>query len=48
MEYIGEEFISTVFGKRRVLHYYYENVTEATKEDLYVDKDTKLPTSRLH
>lgn len=45
MRYVGEEFISTSFGTRKALHYYYENVTETgtTKTDYYIDKDTKLP-----
>ena len=44
MEYVGEEFITTSIGTRKVLHYYYENVTKTgtTKTDIYVDKDTKL------
>jgi len=43
MEYMGEESISTSLGTRKVFHYYYENVTETTKTDYYIDKDTRLP-----
>ena len=45
MEYVGEEYISTSLGTRKVLHYYYENTTdtETTRTDYYIDKDTGLP-----
>lgn len=41
-EYIGEETISTIIGTRKVLHYYYYNVSEGTEWDYYVDKATNV------
>lgn len=44
MTYVGEEYLSTAIGTRKVLHYYYENATEGgiTKTNIYLDKDSKL------
>lgn len=40
---VGEETISTAIGTRKVLHYYYYNVTDESETDYYTDKLTNLP-----